>query len=257
MTTTCLILVGTLAIAVGALLLVGWRARSLNQREIASLLAAHAEDLALLRFEKEKIGLQLSHAQGVNQTFEAEVRLVRAESQALLSQIESMQVDIEQLSELRTTELDELHLANGAFKSDAQQRVDKLAQEATQLKNIAVTFENWHEDMGALMRQNQEMHKQNKDLSSIVRHVDILALNAAIEAARAGESGRGFAVVADEVRKLAARSQSLSDDFSKSLHKNDLTTTATFQDIQASGKMITAAVFGLESMINQLKTQLG
>jgi methyl-accepting chemotaxis protein len=142
------------------------------------------------------------------------------------------------------------------FKSDARQRVGNLAKEATQLKNIAVTFENWHEDMSTLMQQNREMHKQNKDLSAIVRHVDILALNAAIEAARAGESGRGFAVVADEVRKLAARSQSLSDDFSKSLHKNDLTTTATFQDIQASGKMITAAVFGLESMINHLQAQL-
>lgn len=256
MTTTCLILVGTLVIALGVLLLVGWRARSFGKREIANMLASHAEDLALLRFEKEDIGQQLKQALEINQSFAAEVSLVRAESQALLSQIESMQEEIQQLSGLHSNELYELHLTNVTFKSDAQQRVENLAKEATQLKNIAVTFENWHEDMSTLMCQNREMHKQNKDLSAIVRHVDILALNAAIEAARAGESGRGFAVVADEVRKLAARSQSLSDDFSKSLHKNDLTTTATFQDIQASGKMITAAVFGLESMINHLKAQL-
>jgi hypothetical protein len=252
MTTTSLIL----AIALVALILTGWRARSFGKREKAVMRASHAEDLALLRFEKEDIAQQLKQALEINQSFAAEVSLVRAESQALLSQIESMQEEIQQLSGLHTTELDELHLTNVTFKSDARQRVGNLAKEATQLKNIAVTFENWHEDMSTLMQQNREMHKQNKDLSAIVRHVDILALNAAIEAARAGESGRGFAVVADEVRKLAARSQSLSDDFSKSLHKNDLTTTATFQDIQASGKMITAAVFGLESMINHLKAQL-
>jgi methyl-accepting chemotaxis protein len=252
MTTTSLIL----AIALVALILGGLRTRSRGKREIDGMLAYHAEKLALLRFEKEDIAQQLKQALEINQSFAAEVSLVRAESQALLSQIETMQEEIQQLSELHTTELNELHLTNVTFKSDAQQRVENLAKEATQLKNIAVTFENWHEDMSALMSQNREMHKQNKDLSAIVRHVDILALNAAIEAARAGESGRGFAVVADEVRKLAARSQSLSDDFSKSLHKNDLTTTATFQDIQASGKMITAAVFGLESMINHLKAQL-
>jgi methyl-accepting chemotaxis protein len=252
MTTTCLIL----AIALVALLLSGLRARSRGKREIDGMLAYHSEKLALLRFEKEDIAQQLKQALEINQSFAAEVSLVRAESQALLGQIESMQEEIQQLSGLHTTDLDELHQANVTFKSDARQRVGNLAKEATQLKNIAVTFENWHEDMSTLMQQNREMHKQNKDLSAIVRHVDILALNAAIEAARAGESGRGFAVVADEVRKLAARSQSLSDDFSKSLHKNDLTTTATFQDIQASGKMITAAVFGLESMINHLQAQL-
>lgn len=257
MTTTCLILVGTFAIALIALLLAGLRARNQSKRELDGMLADHSEKLALLRFEKEEIAQQLKHALEINQSFAAEVSLVRAESQALLTRIESMQEEIQQLSGLHATELDELHLANVTFKSDARQRVGNLAREATQLKNIAVTFENWHEDMSTLMQQNREMHKQNKDLSAIVRHVDILALNAAIEAARAGESGRGFAVVADEVRKLAARSQSLSDDFSKSLHKNDLTTTATFQDIQASGKMITAAVFGLESMINNLQAQLG
>jgi methyl-accepting chemotaxis protein len=256
MINTTLVLFGALAVALVSWLTASWRARQHGQREMARVSASHAADLDFLRMESEETARQLSATLEINQGVEAEISLVRSESQVLLSQLESMQADIQQLSVQQAGELDQVHRANGAFKSDAQQRVEKLALEAAQLKNIAVTFEHWHEDMNALMHQNREMHKQNKELSAIVRHVDILALNAAIEAARAGESGRGFAVVADEVRNLAARSQFLSNDFSKSLHKNDLTTTATFQDIQASGKMITAAVFGLESMINQLKTQL-
>jgi hypothetical protein len=58
------------------------------------------------------------------------------------------------------------------------------------------------------------------------------------------------------VRTLAFRSESLSKDYSNSLYKNDLTTTSTFQDIQAGGKMIMAAISGIESMVAQLRTRI-
>lgn len=141
-------------------------------------------------------------------------------------------------------------------KQDFQDRFDLLAKEIIKVNQFANVFERWHTDMNMLMDQNKEMHFQNEKFSTIVQQVVILALNAAIEAARAGESGRGFAVVADEVRKLANGSEQLSKEYRKNLYKNDLITTATFQDIQAGGKMITAALVSIDSMSKQLQTIL-
>ena len=67
---------------------------------------------------------------------------------------------------------------------------------------------------------------------------------------------QGFVVVAAEVRNLAMRAQALSSDIGKNLHKNDLMTTATFQDIQAGGKMMMAAISGLDSMVRQLRDKI-
>ena len=141
-------------------------------------------------------------------------------------------------------------------KDQLAHKAAQLAAEAARLKGLAGTFERWHEQMISLMTQNQDMHTKNRELSSIVRHVVIVSLNASIEAARAGTAGRGFAVVASEVRALAARSEELSKSYRDSLHRNDLTTTATFQDIQAGGKMIAASLSSVESLANQFHATL-
>ena len=141
-------------------------------------------------------------------------------------------------------------------KAELAKQTDQLSAEAAQLKNIALAFERWHQDMISLTQQNREMHSKSDDLVTIVRQLIMLSLNAAIEAARAGEAARGFVVVAAEVRNLAQRAQALSNDLSKHLHKNDLVTTATFQDIQAGGKMMMASISGLESMLGQLRTRI-
>ena len=142
------------------------------------------------------------------------------------------------------------------FKAEWGRQAASIAGEAVRLRELAVTFERWHEQMISLMGQNQEMHSKNQELSSIVAHVLIVSLNASIEAARAGAAGRGFSVVASEVRTLASRSQDLSKSYRDSLHRNDLITTATFQDIQAGGKMIVASLGSVAALANQLQSRL-
>ncbi len=135
-------------------------------------------------------------------------------------------------------------------------RVQELGDEVAAFKDLALAFERWHQDMISLTDQNRRMRSKGEDLASIVKELIMLSLNAAIEAARAGQSARGFVVVAAEVRRLALSAQALSTDLGKDLHKNDLLTTAIFQDVQAGGKLMMAAISGLEAGIRQVRTDL-
>lgn len=198
----------------------------------------------LLASEAEKNSLFADNAQ------------MREEAENLSVTMSQLRAELESMQQAQTNTEQTRGVDRSAFKNGFMTQANQLADEATKLKNVAVMFEHWHEEMISLMEQNRNMHVKNHEFSSIVKHVIILSLNASIEAARAGEAGRGFAVVAEEVRKLAARSETLSKDYSNSLHKNDLTTTATFQDIQAGGKMMVAALSNMESMVNQLRAKL-
>jgi chromosome segregation ATPase len=151
-------------------------------------------------------------------------------------------------------------LRDAATLGEARERellesAKRIAAEASRLKKLASTFERWHEQMISLMAQNHDMHQKNHELAGIVNHVLMVSLNASIEAARAGAAGRGFSIVAGEVRALATRSQALSKSYRDSLDRNDLITTATFQDIQAGGKMIAASLGSVEAQASQLQAK--
>jgi hypothetical protein len=141
-------------------------------------------------------------------------------------------------------------------KADLLQRTEDLSRDIAHLKTLVVAFERWHEDMIYLTARNREMNSKGEDLATIARHMIMVSLNAAVEAASAGEVARGFVVVAAEVKLQAKNMTVLSGDMNKELQKSELMTTTTFQDIQAGGKMMMAAISGLELKLRQLRQEL-
>jgi methyl-accepting chemotaxis protein len=150
--------------------------------------------------------------------------------------------------------LGRMTLGARSLKGQALQDCDRLSMTIDQLLGLIATFERWNEELHRLLLHNREMQSKNDEFASIVNQVILVALNASIEAARAGEHGRGFAIVAAEVRELATRAGKLSKDYRSNLHKNDLITGSTFQDLQAGGKMIAGALGELR-MINDKTRQ--
>lgn len=181
--------------------------------------------------------------------FKEQIAQLKAEKDELLN-------DSYQAQQHHNAEFEALKKAILSRRGEFKDKVNGLSNEIAEMTKFADIFERWHEDMNSLMIQNTAMHEQNDRFSGIVRTIVILSVNAAIEAARAGENGRGFAVVAHEIRHLANVSEELARDYSKNLYKNDLITTATFQDIQAGGKMITSALIGIHVTSKNLKNSL-
>lgn len=211
--------------------------RELSGRMAADELAAHQ---ATWRAEADALRQQLAQQAALH-----EAALALAAEQA------AVECDgrLSQLTQEHARQLARVRAELTADQASLQRDIELLL-------GIVRTVERWHDEMQTILGNNRELKEQNEEFARIVKNVVMLALNAAIEAARAGEHGRGFAVVADGVRDLALTSAKLSQDYKCNLDKNDLITTTTFQDMQASGNMIRTAVFGIRAKAEKIQSTI-
>ncbi len=203
---------------------------------------ARRDGQALVSAEREA-------ADGRIRSLQADVDESRAQADMLretVSRLEAEQTRLESGHHARAEALDHRLATVSRAQGEARSLVEQASVDARRLLGMEQTFERWHQSMDGLLDHNRDMHRKNDEFNQIVMQLTIVTLNASIEAARAGTAGRGFAVVADEMRNLTKRAAVLSAEYKAGLHENDLLTTATFQDLQAGGKMMTNALVQLD-----------
>lgn len=250
-----LILFSVAAFAIGALLVF-----QLCRKHYGKQLNQLSEQNSSINTEVTAINKQLSQEKNINTALSEQIDTLTNDNANQDQELKNLKKQLKQerdkIQQEMENQLDALRSQTESEKAELTTKLNSVKGNLSDLAALLVTFERWHESLTQLMLHNAEMHKQNQEFFNIVKQIVILALNAAIEAARAGEHGRGFAVVADEVRNLAMRSQELSESYKENLNKNDFLTTATFQDIQAGGKMILTDVSSTSEIVKSMLSKL-
>lgn len=156
-----------------------------------------------------------------------------------------------------------------ADASAAAEESQSLAEEGGRIVSGTVeTMQDIATEVSASARTVNSLGEQSETIGEIISVINdiadqtnLLALNAAIEAARAGEHGRGFAVVADEVRKLAERTQTATEEVSKSIRGIQVETKSAVTRIESGSERVnegvelaTSAGLALTTIVNSSKS---
>ena len=144
-------------------------------------------------------------------------------------------------------------LANDAG-SQARDGGEIVSQTVEGIESIACLVGESARAVDALGHKSDTIGEIIETISDIADQTNLLALNAAIEAARAGDQGRGFAVVADEVRKLAERTQTATEEVSRSITEIQQETRAAVKGMSGCRGQVDSGVRTAEQAGESLRT---
>ncbi|MGI3003509.1 methyl-accepting chemotaxis protein [Shewanella algae] len=123
--------------------------------------------------------------------------------------------------------------ANNAMEA-AHEGTGIVQQTVTSIDTVADKLDSASNVVQQLEQDSHNISMVLDVIRGIADQTNLLALNAAIEAARAGEQGRGFAVVSDEVRTLAQRTQTSTEEISKTIEMLQARTAEAGEAMQIS-----------------------
>ena len=127
------------------------RADAEKKGAIAVLQTAQAKQVAELSDSNAKLATELNTLRTACDSASSEAEHLRGVGRQLSNEIDSLRDQVSAGSGSDQAELESLRQENQSLRYDVLQRVDRLAAEAHQLRNVAVTFEHWHDEMNSLM----------------------------------------------------------------------------------------------------------
>ena len=262
-----LAIIGVLAIALLAAVLVLWgvRAHVLRplQRVIAGFDAMAYGDLSvpLERFGHNELGQLNAAVSALQQRLSRTVALVRLSSEAVhrgAQHIASGNNDFSARTQQQVAKLKKTAAQIAALSATVKQHADNARQARHVTESAARTANASRQTVGELVATMQEMRKDGERLGDAIELIDAIAsqanriaLLASVEAAQAGERGHGFGVVAGEVRGLSKRSADAARTIRSVLEASTTDANAGLEQADRAGRSIEAIVCAV-NQVNSL-----
>lgn len=173
----------------------------------------------------------------IGKAMEEIAQMLRDSMQQINSSAEQVSVGAEQVSNgaqalaqgasEQTSSIEELAVSINEVADSVRDNADNAVKSSQLAELTGKGIIKSDRLMEQLMKSIQEIRKNSRQITGVVKEIEdiafqtnILALNASVEAARAGDAGKGFSVVAGEVRRLAAKTTSASKLTAELIEKN-------------------------------------